>query len=223
MEFINFHCHNACCLNNAVKVQSMSIDEFTACPNQPFVTVGIHPWDTGKIDIAANIQRIRSICGNPNVIGVGEIGLDRLKGAPLSEQKSIFEEQINIALELNKPVVIHCVRAWSELLSTTSAKKYSTLKKAIHGFRQKAEIARQLVDGGYYFSFGTYLINQTAEIVEVLRLVPISRIFFETDTSEIPINEVYASAAQILNVPLEQLVDQIKSNFDEFFQNQSLL
>lgn len=216
MEYINFHCHNAIQQQNVIAVQSLSVDEFDITKGYKYTTVGIHPWNTNLDEASEKLNKVRNICGEQNVIGIGEIGLDRLKGAPLKEQEIIFEEQIKIALEFNKPIIIHCVRAWNELLVITS--KYPTLKKAVHGFRQKPEIARQLVDKGFYISFGVHLIDSASELSEVLRLVPTSRMFLETDTSEIPIKEVYMAACRILNVSLEQLASQIRTNFEEFYQ-----
>lgn len=219
MSFINFHCHNTSALAGGLGV--ISIDPTTeavqTASSAKYTTVGIHPWSTLNSDVHGSLLKLADFCSAENVVGIGEIGLDRLKGAPLQVQELIFKQQIEVAMGLHKPIVVHCVRAWSELFKITSDSRYSEVEKAVHGFRRQPEIAHQLVENGFYVSFGTLLVDPTPELSEALTAVPLSRMLFETDTSEMPIGEVYAAASDILNIPIEQLEYQIESNFMDFF------
>lgn len=217
MKHINFHCHCSNCPPTGVNVISYNVDEFIQAQQRQYVTLGVHPWLTAHSDVYNWISRLRELCGSDNVIGVGEIGLDRFKGIPLQVQEIMLRQQLDIALEMDKPVVIHCVRAWSELVKILSESRYVAMKVAIHGFRQHAGLVQQLVDKGYYISFGSLVVDPTPELAETLTAVPLDRIFFETDTSNMPIDEIYHAASDILNIPVERIEDQIINNFGAFF------
>lgn len=218
MRYINFHCHRFKQASENIQVVSINVDEaiYEGIPGN--CTVGIHPWQCEHKDVEAWINQLESVCKNPNVIAIGEIGLDRLRGGGLEMQSKILLAQAEIAQRTNKPIVIHCVRAWGELIKALSDAELLSVKKAIHGFRGKAELAIQLVNLNYYLSFGSILVDPTPELAEALTVVPLNRLFFETDISEMPIDEVYAAASDILDIPVEELGQQLEKNFSEFFR-----
>lgn len=217
MRLINFHTHKPQFSSGAVHVVPYDVDTFNRTDPSQLSTVGIHPWSTESEHTLNSIDKLKSLSQEKNIIGIGEIGLDRLKGAPLPKQFDILKAQLQIALEIRKPVVIHCVRCWNELILILSDSKYKEVKKAIHGFRGKPEVAVQLVENGYYLSFGAPITHATPELAEALTRVPLNRLFFETDESEMPITEVYDAATDILDLTLEELVKVTHENFENFF------
>lgn len=144
-------------------------------------SVGVHPWNTSKPDSPEAIKRelelLESIAGDKSVVAIGETGLDSLRGASLASQEAIFRRHIELSEQLSKPLVIHCVKAWDKLLSLH--KEYSPRQNwAIHGFRGKPQLARQLASRGIYLSLGK---NYNPE---VLNAVPQDLILSETDEAE---------------------------------------
>lgn len=225
MKYIDFHCHQKKLQAvdiGVVSVDAMQPDAAQFAATVGYATIGIHPWSTDNSHVYKQLRTIADLCRQNNVLGVGEIGLDRLKGASLAVQAQIFREQVGIAHDLNLPVVVHCTRAWSEMMQIASHKRFEGTKMAVHGFRRHPEIAHQLATRGFYVSFGTLLVDPTPELAEALTKVPIDHLFFETDTSEMPVNEVYSAASDILNIPIEQLIKQVEKNFMTFFTLQSL-
>lgn len=216
MRFTNFHTHRELNAENEVGCISLNYDELHRISSGTHYTVGIHPWHTRRMPADAP-KAIRTAAQNKNIIGIGEIGLDRLQGAPLEQQIELLKIQADFALELNKPIVIHCVRAWSELIGLLNTDRYRRLKKAVHGFRGKANLARQLIENNFYLSFGAILVNPTPELSESLTLVPRNRLFLETDTSEMPIAEIYDAAADILDTTSTRLKEQLSANLADFF------
>ena len=217
MNCINFHCHGCKKNGEGIQVVSYNLDEIDTQNIRKNCTVGIHPWQSSNPNVDQWLSQLEIISQNPNVLAIGEIGLDRLKGGSLELQNKILTAQANIAKNAGKPIIIHCVRAWSELIKTLSSSEFSLIKKAIHGFRGKVEMAKQLTDLGYYISFGSILVNATPELAETLTKIPLNRVFFETDDSSMPIEEVYSAAADILDMYIEDLIGITENNFNEFF------
>lgn len=118
---------------------------------------GIHPWWTDTLCDAATLARylahLDKLAAHPQVVQIGECGLDALRGAPLDVQRSIFDAQIAISEARHKPVTIHCVRAFDRLLQAHKQLR-PTQQWTIHGFRGKPALARQLLAAGFDLSFG---------------------------------------------------------------------
>jgi TatD DNase family protein len=89
----------------------------------------------------------------------------------------------------------------------------------IHGFIGKPELARQLIRQGCYLSFGQALLHGNANLCKVMAETPLDKLFLETDVAEISIREIYAAGAKILGLELEQLQQQLLSNFQRVFQH----
>ena len=217
MNYINFHCHKPDSCNNGYGVYSLNVNDIVDEQIPENCTIGIHPWQCKHPDVNDWLKQMDFLAQSPNVLAIGEIGLDRLRGGNLDLQTQIMLSQVDIAKSVNKPIIIHCVRAWSELLKSLSNTEFKSIKKAIHGFRGKTDIAKQLITQNYYISFGSILVDPTPELAESLTMVPLDRLFFETDTSEMPIGEVYSAASDILNIPIKDLSQQAERNFAEFF------
>ncbi len=181
-------------------------------PNYYF-TIGIHPWDVEKIrDIQPLIRIIKTICKTNYCLGIGEIGLDKYK--PLfDKQYQIFLHQLQLAYELKKPVVIHCVKAYNHLLEIKTSFKNQTW--AVHGYHSSSEMARQLQKRNIFLSFGSYI--KSHKIKQVLNNIDLNLFFLETDVDKINIKQIYAQASEIIKLPLQSLVKQVVKNFNNFF------
>jgi len=219
MKLVNFHTHKPQLNSNSICVVPCDVDNFNDFSSLYYKTIGLHPWKTDSSEVGLWLGKLNELAKQNDFIGVGEIGLDRLKGAPLKNQIDIFEKIVGIATEHKKPIIIHCVRCWTELIAILTKSKYHDIPKAIHGFRAKADVAKQLIDNGFYLSFGTPLIHATPELAEALTLVPRNKLFLETDDTEIPIYEVYDAAADILDSTIEELVGVTNQNLVTFFGN----
>jgi len=169
---------------------------------------GVHPWYSE--DAEPQLKFLREIAGDSRIVAIGEAGLDKLKGPDLSVQKNVFEQQIQLSEQLQKPLIIHCVKAWDELLQIH--KKYAPKQPwVIHGYRGKPEQARQLLSHGFYISLGEKFNSDT------LREIPVDRLFCETDTSDVDIEDVYIEVASILEIPVEVLASHIAENMNRVF------
>jgi TatD DNase family protein len=178
-------------------------------------SIGIHPWHLENADYSSQLKTVEKYAGHENIIALGEAGFDRLRGPSVDLQKKVFEEQAVLAARYSKPLFIHCVRAWEELISSHKAVK-PVKPWIIHGFRGKPELAKQLVIRGMYISFWFEFIVRTEASV-LVRSLPADRIFLETDGSGADIREIYRKVASDLHISENELVRQIYSNFMRVF------
>lgn len=171
-------------------------------------SVGIHPWYIAAPDDKKNC--LEALVRHPQVLAVGEAGLDKLADAPMDLQIEVFEFQARLAEEVEKSLVIHLVKATDELL-----KLRRTLRPAmpwvIHGFRGKAALAEDYLRHGFYLSFGEKYQ------AEALLTTPADRLFIETDESTVPIKELYARAAALRGMSPEEMREIVSGNISKVF------
>jgi TatD DNase family protein len=169
---------------------------------------GVHPWYSD--DAEPQLKFLKEIANDPRIVAIGEAGLDKLKGPDLATQQQIFVQQIELSEQLQKPLIIHCVKAWDELAALK--KKHKPAQPwIIHGYRGKAEQARQLAALGFMFSIGDKFH------ADALRTIPINCLFCETDESDLEIEYIYARIAEALDMKTEDFAEQIAANVKRVF------
>jgi TatD DNase family protein len=216
MQFLNLHTHKFTDQDTVLELVNQYPQEFDTAI--PFYSIGIHPWYIDEQRLEADLQIIESKLQEPNCLALGECGLDKRIEVPLELQQMVFEKQLLLAQHYKKPVVIHCVAAFQEVIAVKKRLKI-TVPMIIHGFSKNKQVAKELIDNGFYISFGKYLLrNPELEIVFVS--IPNDRFFLETDTLKEGIEEVYALAAHYKNWSMDELQQQIKSNFAVVFKTQ---
>jgi TatD DNase family protein len=180
------------------------------------VSVGIHPWSVSEELFSEQLEILEFLAADSRVKAIGEIGLDKLKGPDLKLQEEVFLKQIRIAETVRKPIVIHCVKSFNELIAIKKVVR-PKVPMIIHGYNRKADLAIELTKKGFFLSFGKALIG--AELVKsALKNIPLSQVFFETDDdNELIVSEVYKSASEVLNIEMEELKDSIYQNYLELY------
>jgi len=178
-------------------------------------TFGIHPWFLTETTHGLQIETVRQAAGNQSVIAIGEAGFDKLRGPSAEIQRKAFEEQVAIAGEHNKPVIIHCVRAWEELFRAHKRLK-PTFPWMVHGFRGNKDLAAQLISKNMFLSFWFNFIIRP-EASELIRNLPENRIFLETDGSGVDIRDIYLKVSADLQITADKLKRIIYGNFVDFF------
>ena len=175
---------------------------------QTIDTVGIHPWKA-QIGDLAEMERLA-----PSVDAVGEIGLDYACDVPREVQMAIFRAQLTLAERLEKPVVLHCVRAFEDVMRALA---HHHLRAVIfHGFIGSKEQAQRAINQGYYLSFGERTFHSPKSI-EALRSTPLSHLFVESDESTTPIEKIYVEIAELRGVSTEDLLAATEENFHKIF------
>lgn len=213
MEFFNCHTHKFTDKPNVLELVNQYPQEFDSSILN--YSIGIHPWYIVQERLESDLDIIESKLKDTNCLAIGECGLDKRIEIPLDLQQQVFEKQLLLAQEYDKPLVIHCVAAFQEVIEI---KKRLNIKvpMIIHGFSKNQQLAKQLIDNGFYISFGKYLV-QNPELESVFVSIPNSRFFLETDTIDETIDEVYALAAKYKNMTVSKLQQQVAINFDTVF------
>ena len=130
---------------------------------------GVHPWATAdEADARVQLQGLPRLLAHPQVVMLGECGLDRLRGGAEAFQIEIFEAQIALAEHLRLPVTLHVVRAWDALLRLHRSLRPTT-QWTVHGFRGKPALARQLLDAGIDWSFGAQYNHESYSLTNTER------------------------------------------------------
>lgn len=215
MEFYDVHTHQIILEENDDPYHSCIFDvyplEFEVAKDshqRHAFSCGIHPWYSEDSD--TQMAYLNEIAPNTRIVAIGETGLDRLKGPSFEIQIPVFKKHIALAERLQKPLIIHCVKAWEELIQVTREAR-PTQPCIIHGYRGKPELTKRLVKEGFLFSIGEN-IN-----VDSMPLIPLDRIFCETDEGEMPIRDVYLQASHALNMEIERFAEIVAENVRSVF------
>lgn len=181
-----------------------------------YYTIGYHPWWTLKLlsedELALMSDQFRD---DACCLGMGEFGLDNLKGAEIELQENIFIQQIQIANQSKSPVVIHCVRAFDRMLRLR--KKYGETPWVVHGFVRNKSLAEQVLATGMYISMAPH-DQISLPFRDTLLFLPLDKIFLETDSDfSMDIRERYRIFAELRGMDIQVLKDQIYQNFITFY------
>lgn len=213
-SYINIHTHRPK-ENGAISIFNLKPAN-TIISDTQFISIGIHPWFIHELDINETIHHIENSISKKNILAIGECGLDKLIHVPMPEQEIIFIKQLKIAKENNKPAIIHCVKAFDELIRIKNERKI-TFPLIIHGFNNKKEIADQLIKNGFYLSLGHSLLSCNSNASKIIKHVPIEKLFFETDDADVSIKAIFEAAANYLQMDQLKLRAQIFKNFKNVF------
>ena len=178
------------------------------------VSAGIHPWQL-KEDFTLQINQLTKLASCKSVIAIGECGLDRIKGPAIEIQIDAFRAQIALANRVNKPMILHLVKTYSDILAFAHLMKIPWI---VHGFKGNSIEAENLIKKGARLSFGPrLLINEAMQAL--FTSIPLEFIYLETDTKLILIDEMYQKAALLRNLEIDDLRTGIWLNFVRDFNS----
>ncbi|MFI3286343.1 MAG: TatD family hydrolase [Rikenellaceae bacterium] len=171
--------------------------------------IGIHPFD------AESGVKLTAKDIDESIEAIGEIGLDFAKAVDRTEQERVFKEQLSLSEQLNLPVVIHSVRAVDRTIDILSQFRLNAV--IFHGFIGSEQQANMAIKRGYYLSFG-HRCFASPKTLSALRMVPLERLFFETDECDISIEEIYSRAAAYRGESLSAIKEQLYINYINIFK-----
>ena len=182
-------------------------------PENTVQTLELHPWDGAVFS-----EEFRQSARDKRFIGIGEVGLDRIKGAlPMEQQQEIFEAAAHLAQSLHKPLTVHCVKAFSELLNSYKKIRWS-VPTVIHYFRGNLALAQQLWEHtDFILSLPPAVFTQT-KLLDHLRSnhALLKRIVLETDDPDSgDIEQHYCNIAEALGM---KFTDLQKIMFEQYLR-----
>lgn len=152
------------------------------CHEHPTVrcAVGVHPNYSHEVD-ESELPRLKATQADPCVLALGEMGLDYFhKFADRHRQRKFFEYQLQLAVEVNKPVVIHCREAFDDFLGIM--RNFPSVQAVVHCFTGTIDEARRSLDAGFLLGFtGVVTYKKADSLREVVKFIPADRMLVETD------------------------------------------
>ena len=212
-KFINLHTHTFSNLSDVIEVVNQYPWEFDA--SIPSYSIGIHPWYIDENRLETDLETIKQKLQLDKCLALGECGLDKRIEIPLELQISVFKQQLELVKETQKPIVLHCVAAYDEVIAIKKEMKMEN-PMIIHGFSKNEKVAQSLLKNGFYLSFGKYLLRNP-DLEKVFTFAPENQILLETDTIEESIYQVYEKAAAIKGISVEEMKAIVLTNFSKIF------
>lgn len=212
--YFNLHSHNHFTSPGQVALQSVYAN-FENIGSTGFYSAGLHPWYITN-NWQPQLGLLQKTLQQQNVWAVGECGLDKICDTSFTLQQTVFKQQLLLANQVNKPVILHCVRAWQEVL-TLLDEAGMQVPVVFHGYAKNQILANQILQKGYYLSFGKAL--QRPSVQQVLKTIPAHQFFLETDDAAIAIETIYNWAAQALSTDINSLSLQLQKNALTVFKN----
>lgn len=193
LAHIDTHTHNLDTDNPfaVVNIPLQQIKQVLETSKGGFYSVGVHPWDVHTTDSSV-LDLLEEVLADNRIKAIGECGFDRNSKASFKEQGYFFERQVMLSEKYAKPLIIHCVAAFNELVLLR--KRFAVHQPWIlHGFRGKPELAQQLLQHGFALSFGEKYNIQSVSVT------PIDKLCIETDESTISIDTLFRQIAALKN------------------------
>jgi TatD DNase family protein len=212
-KFINLHTHKFSNLSDVIEVVNQYPWEFDV--SVPNYSIGIHPWYIDENRLETDLELIKQKLQLDECLALGECGLDKRIEIPLNLQISVFKKQLELVKETQKPIVLHCVAAFDEVIAIKKEMKIEN-PMIIHGFSKNDQVAQTLLKNGFYLSFGKYLLRNP-DLEKVFTFAPENQILLETDTIEETIFQVYEKSASIKGISVEEMKTIVFNNFSKVF------
>ncbi len=208
--FLNLHTHSPTLSPGILEIESIRYGQPDA-PTTAFRSVGLHPWFLDSIDLDAACAWLHDQAARPDTFAIGEAGLDKATSTDWATQFTAFQYCVEISEASGKPLIIHCVRAFGEILALKKRRK-PTQPWIFHGFDKKSQVADTLLSAGCSISFGAALFRPNSHAAEALQHTTAERFFLETDASDLSIEAVYERAAALRGISLDALQAQVWEN-----------
>ena len=145
------------------------------------VSVGVHP--TAEMETQIDAERLKSLATNPKVVAIGETGLDYYYKDNIQEQQARFRTHIQVANDINKPIIVHTRDAGDDTLEILRSENAEKCGSVIHCFTETMDFAEKALELGFMISFSGITTFKTADAIrEVAKHVPDDRLLIETDS-----------------------------------------
>ena len=178
-----------------------------------YFSIGIHPWYLDEI----SFERVKELASESRCLAIGETGIDRFHDKKFDKQIELFHNHIQLSQQLQKPLVIHAVKSYSDILASIKQFNYDCTFM-LHDFNGNQQIVEQFLKHDVFFSMGDKLFNKSSSGYKILKKIPIDRLLLETDDSSYSIRDVYKKASSLLEIDLPNLQSQLIRNMNSFLR-----
>lgn len=219
MFFVDFHTHHLPTTNDVLAIINLPLKQTELPEGYNCFSFGIHPWDTSGDNIKT-INQLKHMLELGRITAIGECGLDKRKGANADIQIKVFKQQIELSEQWSKPLIIHCVKAYSEIIKLRKDLKPSQ-PWILHGFNSSVKTMQQALNAGFYLSFGPQTNNTQSKALKSFLQTPPNRLLLETDDTGQNIKDWYTQAARLRGVSTKWLIELQNDHFNTLFAKDS--
>ena len=209
IPFIDIHTHQSNKTENSILITNLFLQDVKGVVSTLF-SAALHPWHSDLFSVKECTTMLDNLSQQPYLFAIGETGLDRSTTVGYDIQKRIFETHINFAERIQKPLIIHAVKSWNEMITYLIKLKVPFI---LHGYSANKEITKQLLKFDGYFSLGKSVLTAPSARLEIFKSIPDDRLFLETDESDCQIEEVYQFIAKLRGITVEELKTKLYHNF----------
>jgi TatD DNase family protein len=217
IKYIDIHTHQENAAENILAIRNVYPSERIDFKADSYYSIGLHPWYIPDKGAGQFLNVMEELARRKEVAAIGECGLDKLSKSPMDIQMFVFEKHIEIAEKVQKPLIIHCVRSFNELVQT-KIHSGSSVEWIVHGFNAKLQVADMLLRHEMYLSFGKALLNPESNASKMLPQIEDEMFLLETDDAAISIEEVYKTTADRLHMDIDFLQLLMQTNFINCFK-----
>ncbi|MBR1543978.1 MAG: TatD family hydrolase [Muribaculaceae bacterium] len=204
---LDIHTHNPKAADAVVSIDIAAIADTLS--ETGIFSVGVHPWRAAECG-EEQVALLERLAERPQVVAIGETGLDGLRGGPLEVQERWLVRHAEVSERLGKPLVLHMVRTSQQIIALHRRLK-PQVAWVIHGFRGNANVAHALIKEGLYLSVGERFN------ADALCEIPPERLLVETDESELTIDQVIKRVASSLGLPPDVITETAGTNARRLF------
>ncbi len=216
-KYIDIHSHQENSLDDRVAILNVYPDKLVDFQSEGLYSIGLHPWFIPEKGVGKLLDIVAGLSKKEEIVAIGECGLDKLSNTPFDVQEFVFERHIEIAEKVQKPLIIHCVKSFNELVQF-KINSGSSVDWIVHGFNSNLQVADMLLRHELYLSFGKALLNPDSNASKVIPQIEDELYLLETDDSNIKIDEVYKAAAERVHMDLDILKLSMQTNFINCFK-----
>lgn len=180
---------------------------------QAKIGIGIHPWYISPNSTLASItEKLETAILEYQPNFIGETGLDKLK-PEFTLQQEVFYIHLQLAQKYNLPLVIHCVRAYNELLAILS--KFTTLRGMVHAYNANSQTAKQLAKKNMLLGIGSIILNENSQLSKSIENIPLEQLLIESDAPYMPYGTKEFSSSEDCILYAKELAKNKKTNLTE--------
>ncbi|GAB4133904.1 MAG: TatD family hydrolase [Bacteroidia bacterium] len=213
---IDIHTHRKYNDNNVLFIRNAFLLNGITLPeklNYP-ISVGLHPW-LARANWKEELSVLDKMLHHPQVYAIGECGLDYMKGPDKSLQLEILEAHFHLAMSHDLPLILHMVRSLHDLIPFL---KKHPVQVIIHDYSGSKEQTLQLLPYNVCFSLGQYFMKHSGKMQESVRMIPVDRIFTESDVHRTDLQKLYDLISTVKHYGADHLRKQLCFNFVRIFK-----
>lgn len=219
--YVDFHTHRRS--GDALEILNVeALDEAQFAmaieSGQPF-SVGVHPWHAAENPERLNeaFERMERVVSGGRIVAIGECGLDWAVEVDRKLQAEVFERQLDLAKRYNLPIILHCVRAFEDVMLRLSQAKIE--RAVFHSFVGSIQQAERVVREGYFCTFSPRSLA-SPRTRKVIKAIAPSVMLVERDECECSIEEVYEAIATLRKCSVEELREIVFDNYKRLIDNE---